>query len=50
MKIAEYTNSVDPDKPAQDEPLRLDLHRLLSSYSIFKMINLGRNGFFLIQT
>ena len=31
MKLAEYTNSVDPDEEAHYEPPHLDLHYLLSN-------------------
>ena len=47
MKIAEFSNSVDPDEVAHNEPPHLNLHCLLSSLWIFNMLQLGLKIFLL---
>ena len=42
MKAAEFTNSVDPNQVAHDEPPYLDLHCLSSSLWILNMIKLDK--------
>ena len=42
MKINKFSNSVDPDEAAHNEPSHLDLHCLPSSLE-FSIYKLGRN-------
>ena len=45
MHIAEFSNRVDPDKPAQNEPSHLDIHCLPSCLRILNRIQLQQNTF-----
>ena len=39
-KTAKFTDSVDPDEAAHNEPPHLDLHCLSSSVSVLNMVQL----------
>ena len=45
MQIAEFTNSIDLDEVAHNEPPHLDLHCLPASLRIHNMIKLGLKFF-----